>query len=197
LGRRNISIETFELERLAQGVFDEVYKELGYQNIQRVVGKANRYFDLTLAMNGVTKKIEEKALQYYHQDCPIELIQNIWPLSQGWLYETTADYLHFLYYQDKRPHVLYQVNKERLVGKLDRAGFFEINERKANKYKIQPRLSEINFGITVNLCINWKYLIEKNCARILKSWIEQKSFYHERQSNLFDKELSRALGHGS
>ena len=156
-----MSGETREFERLYQIELDRVYKELGYENIQRIHGKENEDYDLILTKNGRGKKIEEKGLQYYHKDCPIELIQDIWPFNLGWFYKTHADYIHFFYYQELMPHTLYQLSPSKLKENLGNI----FKDKKA-----MPRLSVINYGITINLCIPWKYLIEINCAFILKKW---------------------------
>lgn len=157
--------ETFEFERLYRIELNRIYSELGYTMIERIQGEENKYFDAIIEKNGKKAKIEEKALQYYHSDCPIELIQNILPLDLGWLYETKADYLHFLYYQDLMPVVLYQIDFIKL--KREIANFFKMKNSQQN---INLRFSFINYGITINLCIKWKYLLDKKIAYILKKW---------------------------
>lgn len=164
-----MSEETREFERLYQRELDRIYKELGYENIHRIYDEKNKDYDLILTKNGREKKIEEKGLQYYHRDCPVELIQNIWPFSWGWFYETKADYIHFFYYQDLMPHTFYQLSLSKLKENL--VNIFK--EKKAI-----PRLSIINYGITINICIPWQYLIEKNYAVIRKKW---NSFKRNRQ----------------
>jgi len=159
-----VSLETSEFERVYQIELDRIYQELGYEVVQRIQGKENRYYDLSLKLDGKEQKVEEKALQYYHQDCPIELIQNIWPFDLGWFYETRADYIHFLYYQDMQPHTLYQL---KMSGLKELLCTFTNEDWKS---RVTPRFSLINYGITLNLCIRWDYLIGKGCARLLKGW---------------------------
>ncbi|MHA1370524.1 MAG: hypothetical protein ACTSRA_12530 [Promethearchaeota archaeon] len=154
-------LSTFEFEKLYQKELDRIYEELGYEIIQRIQGEKNKYYDLILSKNGKKAKIEEKALQYYHRDCPIELIQNILPLDLGWFYETKADYLHYLYYQDLQPIILYQIS----IHKLKKNLLNIVKER-----NITARFSTINYGITLNMCIKWSYLLENKYAFILKKW---------------------------
>lgn len=163
-----LSEETNEFERLYQIELDRIYLELGYENIQRIHGKENKYNDLILSKNGISKKIEEKGLTYYHKDCPIELIQNIWPFSKGWFYETKADYIHFIYYEYPIPFILYQLSLSKLKEKL--------SKKFLKEGKAEPRLSLINYGMTINVCIPWQYLIEKKCACILKKWNKENHF---------------------
>lgn len=159
--------ETFEFERLYQIELDRVYKELGYEIIKRIQTKENRDFDLTLKKNGKELNIEEKGAQYYHPDCIIELIQDIYPLDLGWFYKTKASHIHYFYYQDLRPIVLYQIYMGKMRKELP--GFFKLE---GWEKKITPRFSIINYGITLNLCIKWKFLIEARCAHELKRWAQ-------------------------
>ena len=176
-----MSEETREFERLYQKNLDRIYRELGYRDIQRIQGKENRYNDLSLTINGIKKKIEEKGLTYNHKDCPIELIQNIFPPSIGWFYETKADYIHFFYYKDKMPIILYQLSFNKLKKML-----FKPKEKIPNLFiekKAWPRLAIKYYGITINLCISWQYLKEKNCATVLKEWnksIGQRDLFHHK-----------------
>lgn len=153
--------ETFYFEEDYQKELNRIYRELGYENIQRIHGKKNKHYDLVLSKNGKNAKIEEKGLTYYHRDCPIELIQNIFPFDLGWFYYTKADYIHFFYYIDMQPYILYQLSLPRLKKKLSK--FFK-------EGKVKPRLALKNYGITINICISWQYLIKENCAVILKKW---------------------------
>jgi len=179
-----MSKDTRIIEKEGQEYFNKIYEELGYKNIRRIFGKENELYDLTLTINGIDKKIEEKCITYYHKDCPVELIQNIWPPSRGWFYGTRADYIHFLYCQDKKPYILYQLSFDKLkeeLSKMNNAIF--IKEKKAF-----PRLSIINYGITINLCIPWLYLIEKNYVAILKRWdnpIGQHELFHRKLKEAF------------
>jgi hypothetical protein len=161
--------ETIEFEQLYKRELDRIYRELGYQIVQRVYGRKNEDYDLILMKNGKEKKIEEKGLNYYFPDCPIELIQNIYPLDLGWFYKTKADYIHFLYYDKETgmPFILYQLTFSRLKENLN--NFFKED---GWRMKIMPRFSIINYGITLNLCIRWDYLIRKGCVYILKKWKE-------------------------
>ena len=185
-----MSEDTRETERRGQEHFNKVYEELGYKNIRRIFGKENKLYDLILNINGIDKKIEEKCITYYHKDCPIELIQNIWPPSRGWFYGTRADYIHFLYCnkEDKEPYILYQLSFNKLKEML-----FKPKEKIPNlfidkKAKVWPRLAKKYYGITINLCISWQYLIEKNCVRVLKEWNKPIG-----QRDLFRHKLKEAL----
>jgi len=158
--------DTFEFEKLYQIELDRIYKELGYQIVKRIRGKENRYYDVVLVKDNKQAKIEEKALTYYHSDCPIELIQNVWPFDSGWFYDTKADYIHYFYYlQGMFPYILYQVSMSNLKKLMLK------NEWKDNVSKyVKPRHSVIHYGYTINLCIKWNFLLDTNCAWVLKKW---------------------------
>ena len=155
--------EFFEFEQLYQKELDRIYGGMGY-TVQRIKGKENEKFDVILTRDGVDEPVEEKGLRYYHPDAPIELLQDVKTCNLGWFYKTKARHIYFIYYNEIMPIVMYDLNLPHLKNFL--TSCFEDE-------KVKFRTALKGFGITINMCIPWKYLVEKNIVQVLKNWKEQ------------------------
>ncbi len=162
LGGMRLNNEFTDFEKLYRKELDRIYKTMGV-SVERIYGKDNEKYDVMLRIDDAVYTVEEKGLRYYYPDAPIELIQDVISCNLGWYYKTKARFIIFIYYDDILPVVLYSLNFPKLkIGIKECFG--------NNKVKLKSALK--GYGITVNMCIPWVYLIKEGIVKILKDWRE-------------------------
>lgn len=152
--------EFFEFEQLYQKELDRIYGEMGF-TVERIRGKDNEKYDVILKNDSTTETVEEKGLRYYHPDAPIELIQDLKTSNFGWYFKTKARHIYFIYYNEIMPIVMYDLNLLHFNNFL--TSCFEDG-------KVEFRTALKGFGITINMCIPWKYLVDNNIVQVIKKW---------------------------
>lgn len=165
-GGMKLNNEFFEFEKLYIPILNEYYESRGWE-YERVRGKENENQDLFLYVRGKKIPVEEKGLKYCHPDAPIELIQDIFSFNLGWFFKTKAERIMFIYYDKVKqmPKRLYNVHFPRLDEQL-RQNWKEWYGRKV----LFIRAAIEGYGLTINACVPWKYLIDNNMAWLLKEW---------------------------
>jgi hypothetical protein len=158
--------EFFDFERLYQNELDRIYAEKGYK-CQRIVGIKNKEYDCVLIKNGQEYHVEEKGERYLFPNAPIEIVQDVLSCNLGWYYNTRASHVLFIYYDEIIPSIVYLIKMGPLRKNLN--AIIRDNQRSL-KFALK------GFGITVNICIPWKYLIDTGICSVFHEFITEGIF---------------------
>lgn len=131
--------EFFKYESECKEVFNTFYKTKNWL-CKRITGRANKFYDCLLQVDGRELKIEEKARGRDYEDLLVEIEQDTETKNPGWLYYTQADYLFYMVMKK----TIYAINMEKLKSHIEQF-----------KDNYNQKISIKGWGRTVNIAIPW------------------------------------------
>ncbi len=155
-------MSTFDDERRMQPYMDDWYKNHGYSQIDRT--HSCKQFDCIINKNGNALRIEEKFLfTPEYKQMLVEIIQDATKADIGWFYHVDCHYLAWIYCDETRinpPKKIYLIRwplfKRFVLQMLTNVG----ETSKWTSFNICTK----NYGITINLPVNWSDLTYENIA---------------------------------
>lgn len=150
----------FEKEKIKhEQFFIPYYREKNWLVVKDNVGEGKISWDVKLEIEvGVYKLVDEKVRDGEFNDCLIELMQDLKIGNLGWYFGLKDWILYGSWknFENKNPSSLYLISMNRLKNYLENKNGF-----------INTCISKKGYGITWNIKLDWKELIENKIVERL------------------------------